>query len=140
MNSDPATAAPPPPPPASSPFQPTPAFSGDKALIILSHLSALIGVGFLLPFIVWLVKKEDNQQVAAHAKEALNFHISLLIYTLCAAPLVFMLIGAPFVFMLIGIPLLSAIGIGGIVLAIVAAIKASEGKFYRYPLTIRLIG
>lgn len=108
----------------------TPANSSDKALIILSHLSALIGVGFILPLIVWLVKKNEADIVAAHALEALNFHLSLLIYTICAIPLCFIVIG---------IPLLVVMGLGSIVLAIIAAVQASDGKFYRYPLTLRMV-
>src|SRR5215208_6127981 len=104
--------------------------TSDKALIVLSHLSAIIGVGFVLPFIVWLVKKNDPDNVAAHAKEALNFHLSLLLYVVLCVPLMWMLIG---------IPIAIIIGIAGFVLAIIAAVKASDGGFYRYPLTIRFI-
>ena len=35
--------------------------------------------------------------------------------------------------------LLPLLGIAWLVLTIIGAIKASEGKIYRYPLTIRLI-
>jgi uncharacterized Tic20 family protein len=56
----------------------TPAASSDKALMILCHISAIIGVGFVLPFVVWLVKKNEPDLVAAHAKETLNFHLSWL--------------------------------------------------------------
>jgi uncharacterized Tic20 family protein len=107
---------------------PAPVASSDKALMILSHLSSLIGVPFVLPFIVWLVKKNDNDLVAAHAKEALNFHLSFLIYTLCCIPLAFIWIG---------IPLIVALAVSSLILAIVAAVKASDGVLYRYPLTIR---
>jgi uncharacterized Tic20 family protein len=40
---------------------------------------------------------------------------------------------------LIGIPLLILLHILNIIFVIVATIQASEGKLYRYPLTIRLI-
>lgn len=98
--------------------------------MIICHLSSIIGVGLLLPFIVWLVKKNEPGVVAAHAKEALNFHLSLLFYAIACIPLVFILIG---------IPLLIALGIGGVVLAIIASVRASDGILYRYPLTIRLV-
>ena len=110
------------------PVHPQP--TSDKALIILSHLSAILGVGFVLPFIVWLVKKNDPDNVAAHAKEALNFHLSLLLYVILCVPFMWILIGIPFAIL---------IGIAGFVLAIIAAVKASDGGFYRYPLTIRFI-
>ncbi|HUB66598.1 MAG TPA: DUF4870 domain-containing protein [Candidatus Methylacidiphilales bacterium] len=109
---------------------PAPAQSNDKLFIILCHLSLILGVGFILPFIVYLVKRNESELVTAHAKEVLNFHISLVIYALCCLPLVFILIGIP---MLLGLSLMAFI------CAIIAAIQASDGKFYRYPLTIRLI-
>ena len=102
----------------------------DKLLAILCHISPFLSVPFLLPLIVYLVKREDSKLVAAHASEAFNFHLSLAIY---AVPCWFL------IFILIGIPLLLALGLMLFICAIVAAIKASEGGFYRYPLTIRLL-
>lgn len=104
--------------------------SDDKIWIILCHLSLLIGIGFLLPLVVYLVKKQDAPSTAEHAKEALNFHISVYIYGFVSVLLCFIFIG---------IPLLFALMIGSIIFSIIAAIKASDGQFYRYPLTIRLI-
>jgi hypothetical protein len=40
---------------------------------------------------------------------------------------------------LIGIPILIALWILNTVFVIIASIKVSEGKFYRYPFTIRFI-
>ena len=102
----------------------------DKIWSMLSHLSALLGVGFVLPLVVYLAVRKESEYVATNAREALNFHISLLIYSMCCIPLVFILIG---------IPLLIVLGLGGLVLAIIAAIKASNGLCYRYPLTLRLV-
>jgi uncharacterized Tic20 family protein len=76
------------------------------------------------------VKRGESPFVAAHAKEVLNFHLSLLIYFICCIPLIFILIG---------IPIYAALGIMAFICAIVAAIKAADGGFYQYPLTIRLI-
>ena len=92
--------------------------------------SALLGVGFVLPLVVYLAMRHESEYVAANAREALNFHISVLIYSLCCIPLVFILIG---------IPLLIVLGLGSLVLAIIATIKASNGQCYRYPLTLRLV-
>ena len=117
----------------TTPLQPPvlePPQGNDKLLIILCHLSLIIGFPFLLPFIVYLAKRNESEWATAHAAEALNFHISLAIYALCCIP---------FIIILIGIPLLLALGLMAFICAIIAAIKASEGGFYRYPLTIRLI-
>lgn len=102
----------------------------DKIWSMLSHLSALLGVGFVLPLVVYLAMRRESEYVAANAREALNFHISVLIYGLCCIPLVFVLIG---------IPMLLVLALGSLVLAIIATIKASDGQCYRYPLTLRLV-
>ena len=102
----------------------------DKIWSMLSHLSALLGVGFVLPLVVYLAMRKESEYVAANAREALNFHISVLIYALCCIPLVFILIG---------IPLLIVLGLGSLVLVIIATVKASDGQCYRYPLTLRLV-
>jgi uncharacterized Tic20 family protein len=102
----------------------------DKIWSVLSHLSALMGVGFILPLVVYLVMRNESEYVAANAREALNFHISLLIYGICCIPLIFILIG---------FPLLIIMGLASLILAILAAIRASEGGCYHYPLTLRLV-
>ncbi|MEP7014383.1 MAG: DUF4870 domain-containing protein [Verrucomicrobiota bacterium] len=103
---------------------------------VLCHASALLGLflhflGHLLgPLIVWLVKRADSAEIDAHGKEALNFQLSMLIYDAIAAILCIVLIG---------IPILILLWILNTVFVIIASIQASEGKLYRYPLTIRLI-
>ena len=114
----------------SSIYTPLAPTGNDKIWSMLSHLSVLFGVGIILPLVVYLAMRHESEYVAANAREALNFHISVLIYSLCCIPLVFVLIG---------IPLLLVLGIGSLVLAIIAAIKASDGQCYRYPLTLRLV-
>lgn len=103
---------------------------------MLCHASALAGflvpwAGHILgPLIVWLVKRGDSTEIDEHGKESLNFQISMLIYNLIAGVLCLVLIG----FVILGI-----LHILNLVLVIVASIQASEGKLYRYPITIRLI-
>jgi uncharacterized Tic20 family protein len=115
----------------SPPLPPVPVESpNDKFLAILCHVSLFLGVGFVLPLIVYLITRGQSELVAAHAREVLNFHISLLIYSICTIP---------FVFILIGIPIFIALGVMSVICAIVAAVQASEGRFYFYPLTLRFI-
>jgi len=100
------------------------------------HASALLGVfihfpGQLIPpLLVWLLKRDDSPEIDAHGKEALNFQISMLIYNIVAA--VFCLV-------LIGFLLLPLLWVLNAVFVIIAAIKASDGQLYRYPLTIRFL-
>lgn len=103
--------------------------SDERTLAILAHILTLL-FSFLAPLIVYLIKKDDSKYVADQAKESLNFQISLCIYF--AISFVLMIV-------IIGIFLLVALGIFSFILIIIASIKASDNKIYRYPLTIRLI-
>jgi len=103
---------------------------------VLSHASALLGfvipwvLHILGPLIIWLAKRNDSAEIDAHARESLNFQISMLIYTVVAGILCLVIIGF---FLLVLLHILN------VVLVIIASIQASEGRLYRYPLTIRLI-
>ena len=125
------TSVPPPPLPLSAP-----AIANVRTWSAFCHASALLGVFFhfpghvLGPLIVWLAKRDESPEIDAHGKEALNFQISMLIYNVIAA--VFCLI-------LIGFVFLAILWVLNAVLCIIAAIQASDGKFYRYPMTIRFI-
>ncbi|MEO8438667.1 MAG: DUF4870 domain-containing protein [Spartobacteria bacterium] len=115
---------------------PAAAFTNERTWAALCHASALLGVllhfpGHLLgPLIVWLVKRGDSPDIDAHGKEALNFQISMLIYNCVAA--IFCLILVGFVF-------LAILWVLNALFVIIAAIQAGDGKFYRYPMTIRFI-
>ena len=98
----------------------------ERVLAILCHVLAFF-FWIFPPLIIYLVKKDESPFIAEHARESLNFQITLgIIYFLC-------------VISLIGIFLLFIPGIINLVLVIVASIKASDRKLYRYPLTLRLI-
>ena len=108
----------------------------DRTWGMLAHLSAIVGY-FIIPFgniiaplVIWLVKKDQSWFVDNQGKEALNFQISMTLYAFVSGILMLVLIG----FVLIVI-----VYIIGLVLTIVATIKANEGVLYRYPLTIRFI-
>ena len=83
-----------------------------------------------MPLVVWLVKRGDSPEIDAHGKEALNFQISMLIYNI---------VSAVFCLILIGFVFLAVLWVLNVVFAIIASIQASDGKFYRYPMTIRFI-
>jgi uncharacterized Tic20 family protein len=114
----------------SAPLPPLPVNGVDRTLAVLCHLSLFFGFVFVLPLIVFLVRNQESPVVTEHAKEALNFHISLFFYGLLCVPLIFVVIG---------IPLLIVLGLAAAVCAIIGAVRAAEGVTYRYPLTIRLI-
>lgn len=99
------------------------------------HLSAFalffIPFGSIIgPLIVWSIKKGDSPFVDEQGKEALNFNISILIYTIISAILILLVIG---ILMIIALMLFRFIMI------IIAAIKANNGESFRYPLSIKFI-
>lgn len=100
------------------------------------HLSAL--AGFLIPFgniagplIVWLIKRAEMPLVDTHGKEALNFQITVSIAVAICVALMFVLVGFVLIFI---------VGLGALILTIMAAVKVSNGDFeYRYPFALRLL-
>ena len=106
-----------------------PPTSDEKTLALLSHVLTFF-FPLLAPLIIYLVKKDESSFIAAHAKESLNFQITLAI-GYCIAFLTLII--------LVGLLLFIVLGILQLVLVIVATLKASENKYYRYPFSIRLI-
>ena len=104
------------------PYPPT---SDEKTAGMLAHLLTVVS-SFLAPLIIYLIKKDDSVFVATHAKESLNFQIT--VFLICFVLFI----------TLIGVLLLWLVGIITLALVIVAGLKASEGKLYRYPFCIRI--
>ena len=105
--------------------------SDERTLGILSHILAIVpGIGIFGPLVIWLIKKDESQFVSENAKESLNFQITMIIAWIIAWLLAVVLIG--FV-------LMAALGILNLILVIIATIKTSENKIYRYPFNLRLI-
>ena len=82
------------------------------------------------PLLIWLIKRNEFPYVDAQGKEAVNFQISITIYSLISVILILVVIG---------IVLLGILFVLWIVLTIVASVKVSDGVSYRYPLTIRIL-
>jgi len=105
----------------------------EKNMAMLAHLlafSTFIGIPFaniLGPLVLWLIKKEESAFIDYHGKESLNFQISCFIYLIICGILSLVLVG---------IILLLALGIFWFVYVLIGAIKASNGEYFKYPLTI----
>lgn len=107
----------------------------ERTWAMLCHLSVFsahfIPLGnIIVPLVIWLIKKEESPFVDFHGKEVLNFQISLIIYFAIAFILIFVLIG---------LPMFIALWVFSLIIVIMAAIKANDGQYYKYPLTIRFI-
>ena len=100
----------------------------ENTYLMLMHVSQLLGLliplaGFVAPVLMWVINKDINANVDLHGKNILNFTISYLIYSAVLA--------------IIGIPLLVVLGIVYLVFVILAAVKANNGEYWRYPFIIQ---
>lgn len=100
--------------------------------LMLMHLSQFAGLfvpllGYIVPILMWITNKDENANVDKHGKNILNFTISFLIYSAVLA------------ITIIGIPLLVVLGILYVVFVIMATLKANNGEYWKYPLTIEFI-
>ncbi|MCC8145317.1 MAG: DUF4870 domain-containing protein [Bacteroidales bacterium] len=107
----------------------------ENSYIALMHLSQFAGylipfLGFIAPVVLWLLNKDENIKVDRNGKNIINFMLSWLIYFICAGILVFLLIG---------IPIAIALGIMQIVFIIMAALKAMDGEYWKYPLSLTIL-
>lgn len=125
-----------------APQPPTPQERDARLWNMLCHLSALAGfiipLGSVLgPLIVWQIKKNEIPSVVVHGKAALNFQLTVLIGMIAGLVGFFALacIGVGFLFL----PVIIVIGLAGLVFAIIAGIKANDGKDYRYPWSLTLV-
>jgi uncharacterized protein len=122
--------------PSDTPVPGTAPTENERTWGMLAHLSALSGVvlwllGCILgPLAVWIARRDQSAFVAEHAREALNFNITIVL-----AALVCMLLMLVFVGFILG----TALFVVWLVFTLIGAIKASEGEHYRYPFSLRLV-
>lgn len=98
----------------------------EKLIAVLGHLVG-IPFEFFGPLVGYLIFNGKGPFVTHHLKESLNFGINMAIWVvvLCVS--------------IVGLLLLWAVPIIWVIFRIVAAVKASQGEFYKYPLTFRFI-
>ena len=133
--------------------------SSERQWAALAHLGALVlalltswlaGVaGVLGAGAVYLLKRDESPFIAAHAREAVNFNLSMLLYAAVACAVGVVLLGITVFTLGLGLILtapaglalllvIAAIALMWLVCSIIATVKAWNGEEYRYPLTIRL--
>lgn len=100
--------------------------------LLLMHLSQFASwivpfIGIVIPILMWTSNKDNNAEVDRHGKNILNFNISYAIYSLALTIII------------IGIPLLIVLFVIYVVVLVMAAIKANNGEYWEYPLTIKFI-
>ena len=139
------------PPPTPPPAQPQGNFQGGgapqlsesdaKLWATLAHLGFAIG-GFITPLVIWLVQREKSAYVAEHAKEALNFQLTVLGAMLVGLVIMFLgFILGPLAIIttILMVIIFLVVGIGSLVLGIMAVMEANKGNHYKYPVNFRLV-
>lgn len=112
--------------------------------------SWFVGIaGVLGGALVYLLKRDESTFVAEHAREAINFNLSMFIYACAAIGIAILLAGATLLTLGLGVIVTAPAGlllvlacvviaVMWLVCSIIATLKAWSGERYRYPLTMRL--
>jgi len=124
------------------------------------HLGALLAAffthwfagvaGALVALCVWMLVRDRHPFAAEHAKEALNFNLTMFIGACAAYAIGAILFGATIMTLGLGaiftipaglllVALIGVIAVAWVVCSILAAIAGWEGKPYRYPFSLRLV-
>jgi uncharacterized protein len=107
------------------------AVATERQWATLTHLSGIavvLGTYLLIfiPILLWWIKREESPFLDDHGKEAVNFQLSMLLYSIVLG-LITCGVGAV-VFLFVNI-----------IASIIAAVAANRGEFYRYPICIRFL-
>ena len=96
---------------------------------ILTHVGGIL-FHWLAPLITFLVFKDRGPFVRWHTRQALNFQLTLLLAYIAGGILSIVFVGLFVIF---------AAFILNIVFGIIAAMAASRGEFYKYPVAIGFV-
>lgn len=112
-----------------APLTSRPLVGDDKLMAMAVHLLGLF-TSFLGPLVIYLIKRDESPAVGDHAREALNFQISLFVYYLASMVLMLLLVGFLTFF---------ATMVIAVVFPIMGAVAGYRGDASRYPLSIRFV-
>jgi uncharacterized Tic20 family protein len=119
--------------------------SEERTWAMVTHLGPLVvsffSAGllcFMVPLVIYLVKREESEFIGDQAKESLNFRITWFMLYLVLTPITIVLILTG-IGICIAVPMLLAAWVLEVVFAIVATAQAMDGVRHRYPLTLRLV-
>lgn len=122
---------------------------GALLLALLTSWSAGIA-GVLVAGVIYFIKKETSSFVAQHARESLNFNLTMFLLACGLTVAGLVLIGGTVLTLglgaIIAVPvglllavLAFAVALAWLVCSIMGTINAWHGEAYRYPFAIRLI-
>lgn len=109
----------------------------EKTWALVAHFGGALGAfigggagGWIAPLVALIVKGNESPTVRAHAVQALNFQI---LWSIIA------IIGYITICVVVGIFIAIAAWLVAVIFGIVAGVKANNGEFYNYPMSIKLV-
>jgi uncharacterized Tic20 family protein len=117
------------PDPYFAPQPPSMSPPDEKLWATLVHVGGIF-FGFLPALIGYLVLKDRGPFVRAHTATALNFQLTMLIASV---------VGGVLTIIIVGFFILAAVWALTIIFSIIAAVKANQGQWYKYPLSIPFV-
>lgn len=105
----------------------------DRMCALFAQLSPLgwLVIGplcILIPVVIWLSRKNDSAFVDDHCRELFSFWISMLLWHFLAAITVLGIVAVPVFWIVMMINMIRG------------AVAASNGEYFRYPMTVRFFG
>jgi uncharacterized Tic20 family protein len=136
------------PPPEVPPVAPRHDPARSRALDAACHLATLVTFasvfggglalgnlpGVVAALLFWLILRQEGSSSLPHARAALDFQLTVLIWTVVGTVLTMTCIAS-----CIGIPLLVLVPIANLVLTLIAGVKAAGGERFEYPWTITFL-
>ena len=111
-----------------------------KFMDLTLYLNMIWASPLQIAIAMWQIKKKDSPFVDDHGREAVNFQLSLILYSFAlpaiAAIIGVLTLGVGFLLMLPAIALPFVLGLVGMIMGMIAA---NRGEYFRYPMTIRFI-
>lgn len=110
----------------------------ERQMGMLLHLSIFAGyvsgIGFILPIVIWQLKKDEMPSLEEHGRNAVN---AMITFVIAGGVLTLMVLTV--VLSIVAIPGFIVLGIAGIAMPVVAAIKAESGEAWKYPFCLSLL-
>lgn len=123
--------------------------SEERNWAIFIHLSCYLsmftlGIGLIGPLVLWLIKRSESDFIDEHGCTAVNYHLSMLIYSLVAMVVVGLITVVTLgVGMIVMLPFLIVVPFIVLIVTIWCSVKASiaanDGYVYDYPFTITFV-
>ncbi len=118
--------------------------ANERTYALFTHLVGLVSLssgglpllGLIGTIIMWRIKAAESPFLDDHGREATNFQLSLILYTLLGVAFMIVTLG---IGALLAVPGMIAMVVLSIFGQVRGAMAAHRGEYYRYPCCVRFI-